>query len=352
MVTEVEIRDYAGDFEDVAALAAQVWNDAYRGKLWFTLWDAPFLRWQFGPGSPGLNLGIFDGATLVGSFLVAPHTLRIGSSAYRVGLASWCIVHPSYRSLALTTRLINALRRRHGQEGLAFSLGFVSSDPRSFADRFWSKYAGLYPRNLQFVSTMPTWVKILNPSAFVRAAIEPWERIAARTFGIFARTGARRDESVRPFNRDDLGACAELVVKTSEKAACAIEWSHSELAAQLEGHPCRSLVLDHKGRASALVNYHECSVHGREPLRAALIDIYADGDLARLSSARFLGQACADMRERGFDLVLALRSATTPTAAFVANLFMPYPAEARLAAIFPRTDISLPNARSSALMLR
>lgn len=352
MVTDVEIRDYTGDFEDVAALAAQVWSDAYRGKLWFTLWDAPFLRWQFGGRSPSLNLGIFDGEALVGSFLVVPHTLRIGSSAYRIGLASWCIVHPAYRSFSLTTRLINTLRQRHLQEGLAFSLGFVSSDPRSFADRFWSKYAELYPRNLRFLSTMPTWVKVLNPSAFARAAIEPWERIAAHTFGILTRTGAPRDDGVRPFNRDDLGACAELMAKTSKKATCAIEWSHSGLVAQLEGQPCRSLVLDRRGRVSALVNYHECSVHGREPLRAALIDIYADAGLARRSSARFLGQACVEMRERGFDLVLALRSKTTSATAFVANLFIPYPAEARLAAIFPKADIRLPQSRSSALLLR
>jgi hypothetical protein len=54
VVNRIQIRDYSGDFEDVAELSRQVWTSEYSNKMWFPLWDAMFFRWQVGAQSGAL----------------------------------------------------------------------------------------------------------------------------------------------------------------------------------------------------------------------------------------------------------------------------------------------------------
>ena len=84
-MNRVQIRNYCGDFEDVAELGHRVWHSAYGTEAWFPLWDAAFLRWQVGSHSNPLCPVAYDGTKLVGSFFSIPHALRIGSSTLPVG---------------------------------------------------------------------------------------------------------------------------------------------------------------------------------------------------------------------------------------------------------------------------
>jgi hypothetical protein len=91
--------------------------------------------------------------------------------------------------------------------------------------------------------------------------------------------------------------------------------------------------------------------HGRRPLRAALIDLWADDGMTGAQRARLLAHVCNSMRRRDVDVVLALRYAMMPWAAFAANLFVPYPAIGHVVALFPgRMRFSLP--RTWSLIIR
>ncbi len=93
-------------------------------------------RWQLGAQSTVLCPVAYDRAKLVGSFFSIPRTLRVGSSILSIGLASWLMVDPAYRASRLALRLIEALRQRHDELGLAFSLAVINADPASTAYRF------------------------------------------------------------------------------------------------------------------------------------------------------------------------------------------------------------------------
>jgi hypothetical protein len=71
-VNRIQIRDYSGDFEDVAELSRQVWTSEYSNKMWFPLWDAMFFRWQVGAQSGALCPVAYDDAKLVGTFFLFP----------------------------------------------------------------------------------------------------------------------------------------------------------------------------------------------------------------------------------------------------------------------------------------
>jgi hypothetical protein len=351
-VNRIQIRDYSGDFEDVAELSRRVWTSEYGGKMWFPLWDAIFFRWQVGAQSGALRPVAYYDTKLVGTFFSIPHVLRIGSSSLPIGLASWCAVDPDYRHMQTGPRLIRELSQRHEELGLAFSLGVVAGDPTSVANRFWTQYAITFPQRLRFLFRFGFWVKVLAPIRVARAGIEAWERLSISALGPFMRViPFRRDPDVRPYRVGDLERCTQLLQKSTGGLEWALLWSPTQLADQLCSLASGTLVLDLDGQVRGMVNYHHLSFQCREPVRAALIDLWADDDLSTVQRARLLGHLCRDLRERDVHLVLALRSAMMPAAPFVANAFLPQPAHHHFVALFPG-DIPLSPPKTWSLMMR
>ena len=74
-----------------------------------------------------------------------------------------------------------------------------------------------------------------------------------------------------------------------------------------------------------MVNYHTLLLQGREPVRTALIDLWADDGLTGAERIRLLSHLLTDLRERDVHLVMALRCAMMPIWAFAGNLFLPTP---------------------------
>jgi hypothetical protein len=249
-------------------------------------------------------------------------------------------------------RLIRELSQRHAELGLAFSLGVVVGDPTSVANRFWTQYAITFPQRLRFLFRFGFWVKVLAPIRVARAGVEAWERLSIRTLGPFIRViPFRHDPDVRPYRVGDLARCSQLLQKSTAGFDWALLWSPTQLAHQLLGVASGTLVFDLNGQVRGMVNYHYLSFQGREPVRAALIDLWADDDLSAVQRARLLSHLCRDLRERDVHLVLALRSAMMPAAPFVANAFLPQPAHHHFVALFPG-DIPLPRPKTWSLMLR
>jgi hypothetical protein len=353
VVNGIEIRDYRGDFEDVAAFLRRVWTAVYGGKMWFPLWDAAFFRWQLAAPGGALCPVAYDGTKLVGIHFSIPHCLRIGSSVLPVGLSSWSTIDPDYRHLRLALHLMEALRRRHEELGLAFALGVVAGQPTSTAHRFWTQYAKTYPQNFRFLFRFGMWAKFLAPHRMRRAGVGPWERLASTALGpLLGFISHRHDPDVRAFRAEDLQRCAQILDKVSARLDWALVWSPEQLANQLESPVSRTLILDRDGQVQALVNYHCLPYQGREPVRAALIDLWADDDLPGAQRVRLLGHLCNDLRERDVHLVLALRSAMMPAAAFAANFFLPAPAHAHMAAFFAKAGVPLSPPKSWHLMMR
>src|SRR5712691_4568329 len=318
----IEIQEYHGDFEDLAELAHRVWVAEYGGKNWFPLPDAAFLRGRLGPQSGALCPVAYNGTKLVGSVFSVPHSLRVGGRVFPISLYTGFTVDPDHRRLALP--LIERLRRDNEERGVAFGIGMVLDDPTSPSYRFWTKYAQTFPQSFRFLFRGGYWAKFLAPHAMARAGVEAWERVASRAFGPLLRfTPHGYDPHVRPYRAGDLERCAQMLDEAAVGFDWAMVWQPKQLSSQLENPAYQTLVFERDGRVEGMVNYHCFSLHGRETVRAALVDLWADDDLTGAQRVRLLSHLCTDLRARGVHAVAAPRSAMMPSAAFVANLFLP-----------------------------
>src|SRR4029077_14025645 len=88
-----------------------------------------------------------------------------------------------------------------------------------------------------------------------------------------------------------------------------------------------TFVFERHGRVRGMVNYHTLLLQGRESVRTALIDLWADDGLTGAERVRLLSHLCTHLREHDVHLVMALRCALMPTSAFAGHLFLPTTAQ-------------------------
>src|SRR3954447_6901933 len=318
----IEIQNYRGDFEDIVELTYRVWMPEYGEKTWIPLPEAAFLREKLSPETGAVCLVAYEGSTLVGSVLAVPRRMRISGTDHPVLMCTGFTVDPSRRRVALP--LIERLRRSMEETGTAFGIGMVLDDPTSASYRFWTKYAEAYPTGFRFVFRGGYWAKFLRPDAFAEAGLEAWERIASRAVGPLLRlTPYGYDSHVRPYRPSDLDRCVELVEKTSSGVDWAMGWPIEQLAAQLGVSVFTTLVYERDGRVQALVSCHNLPLQGRKPINCAFVDLWAEDQITGSGRVRFLSHLCKHLGDLGFQAIVAPRSATMPSSALVANLFLP-----------------------------
>jgi len=318
----VEIRTYSGDFEDIADLTREVWIPEYRGKTWIPVPDVAMLRWRLGPASGAVCLAAYAGSKLVGSISSVPHSLRIGSTLVPTAIYTLFTVDPEYRRMALP--LVERLRRENEERGIALGMGMVLDDPNSISYRFWTKYTEAFPQNFRFLFRGGYWAKFVAPHQVARAAINGWERIACRALApLLPWTPFGRDQHVRPYREQDLERCVGMLAKATASFDWSQLWPQEKLAFQLHHPLSKTLVYERDGRIQGMVNYHYMLMQGREPVRAAHIDLWAGADLTGAERVRFISHICAEIRDDDVHGVLAERCAMLPSAALSANGFFP-----------------------------
>jgi hypothetical protein len=318
----VEIREYSGDFEDVSELTRRVWMPEYGGRVWVPIPDAEYLRWRLGPGSGAVCPVAYEGTKLVGTIFSAPHPLRIAGRVVPASLSTVFTVDPDHRRVALP--LVEQLRRSNEERGIEFTTGMVLGDTASISYRFWTKYTETFPQNFQLLFRGGYLAKFLSPPVMARAGIRAWERMASRVLGPLLRwTPYRYDARVRPYRAGDLERCVRMLDMASAKFDFTLDWPPEQLSYMLSNPTSGTLVFERDGCVQGMVHYHLLMMQGREPVRTALIDLWADDDVAGTHRARFVSHLCSHLRDCDVHAVVVPRCPMMPTAALLTNLFTP-----------------------------
>ncbi|MCC6776914.1 MAG: hypothetical protein IT537_09805 [Hyphomicrobiales bacterium] len=347
---KTEMRDRCDDFEQVASLWRRTWLDEYKGKTWVVTPDAAFFQWLVGPESGAICHYGYQGEELVGCVFSAPYALRIGSIVKPSALVFGLTVKPGHRGLTLP--LVERMRRFNAERGIGLTLGIVVNDENSASRLFWTKYAQAFPQNLTFLFSLGQWVKPLAPGHMSKASVEPWQRLTAGTLGhLFSRIPVGGGPSVRRYRPSDLERCAELVNGASRGLDWSLVWTPEQIRHRLEGPTCGAMVLERDGVVRGVVIYHAIVMHGREQVLGAAIDLWADDGLSNPERIRLLAELCRHLRDSGFHVVSALRCAMMPTAAFLANLFLPVPAPWCVVAVWSERAVPLPLPKRWGLLL-
>jgi hypothetical protein len=157
---------------------------------------------------------------------------------------------------------------------------------------------------------------------------------------------------VRPYRAgEDLERCVQILDKATASFDWTLVWPPEQLSYQLANPTSGTLVFERDGCVQGLVHYHLLWLQGREPVRAALIDLWADDALTATQRVRFVAHLCNHLRERDVHLVAAPRCAMLPTAAFAANLFIPMPEHFHIGVFLTRGGVVPSPPRSWSLVL-
>jgi hypothetical protein len=347
----VEIQDYRGDFEDVTDLTRRVWHQEYGGKVWAPIANAAFLSWRLGPRSGAVRLVAYEGKKLVGTMFSVPHPMRVAGSVIQASLSNMFTVDPDHRRIALP--LIERLRQHNEERGIALTTGLILGDPKSISYRFWIKYAETFPQNFRFLFRGGYLAKFLAPDIIAQAGINAWERLASRALGpLLGLAPYRCDPHVRPYSATDLERCVQILGKASRGLDWTLLWPPEQLLHQLANPTSGTLVFEREGCVQGLAHYHLLAMQGREVINAALLDLWADDDLTSTQRVRFVSHLCQHLRERDVHLVAAPRYAMLPTAAFLANMFMPMPEHFHVGVFLTRGGVAPAPPKSWSMVLR
>ncbi|MBI1825731.1 MAG: hypothetical protein HY287_01055 [Planctomycetes bacterium] len=354
----IEIRTYDGDGEDVAELTARAWRAAYGGVSWCPYWSAESIRWQLLSACPDdrdFLVAAYNGCRLVGCFFAKRTAFQISSRQVLGTIGSWFTVDPEAGSPRLGMAIVEELRRRHVEYGVAFLLGYVNGGPNTPANKFWKCFAKLYPDQIRFVRKIGYWIRILNPSSLRRKCVHWFERFIVGVHGILPLLGAppRRAPEVRDYVHGDSDRCGRLVGELSKNADLAMTWSSDRIATQLDwnGFP-RTLVLDHNGETFGIVNYHPFGLLGKEVVSTGLIDLLGCGSGSAHDQRRLLRSAIAQMDANGLDIAMALRTSMFPPRVMLPCGFWPMPQSEHLVYAFPQPGLDLPPADRPLILFR
>jgi hypothetical protein len=215
------------------------------------------------------------------------------------------------------------------------------------------RYVKTHPQHFSHLFKFGLWVKVLAPGTLAQASVETWMRLMSRAFGSVLRLIPQPyHPNVRPYHAGDIEACALLLEKATAKHDWALLWPMQRLATQLESPVSRTLVLDRDRKPQGLVSYHFITLQGRMPIRAAIIDLWADDNLSGVQRARFLGHVCQELRAANVEVVLAPRCAMMPVAAFAANLFVQTTRHFHVGSIFTKSVLPPSPPKTWSLLIR
>jgi hypothetical protein len=351
----VEIRTYVGDGSDFAELCLRVRQQEGEEEKWSPLWDAGYLRDQIEAPAADRKLMIaaYDGERLVGSFFAVPYMFNVHGQL-RHGTFSTCLmIDPAYRGL--TPYVIEKLRRRHRDNGYAFSLGFVMGGPKSGPYQCWTSYARAYPKNCRFVSDAGYWIRTFDPSV-LDAAGRAGQARADEQFAARVSDGhgdLNEDIEIRSCCQADIGRCLDLISAQTAGADWSIHWDRQSLEHYLlRSGNIDALVALRNGAVCGLIGLHRLSVWNGSPIRGTVIDMLAADARDDGTRRQLLRAAGRDARDEGVQVAMALRSPMFRARNLVVQGFLPAPDPGRLVLLFADDAIAASASDGFELMLR
>jgi hypothetical protein len=344
-MSTVEIRNYDGDGSDLAELIDRTWRTNFTGKMWFPLWDRDYFCWRLldeRGGGRDFLVAAYRGSKIIGCLLAEPLDLAVRGRTVKGTLSSWLSVDPEVRIPNLAIRLVEGLRKRHQEHGMAISIGCTSADPNAPTRRFWDSLAQRRPDDIRFFGPIRFWTRVFDSRAVAAAGLNTFERIGPRFAGLIPAPSIHRRNApeIRPYRTADLSRCFDWVRAQAEAADLQIRWSLPRLDLQLGHSYARTLVLEGAGEAGGFLNYYAIDWSGARAVRVAMIDLFA-GTMGLRSQMALLKAAERQMIGEGIQMALTMVSSAAPPRPLLASGFFPVPTNVDLFSIFPEPALRL-----------
>jgi hypothetical protein len=334
----IEIRTFEGDSRQAATFTTTIWTDAYGGHHQMPIWDERYYDWQlFGRADNDRSLAVaaYDSGKLVGTLFAEQFPFRLENRDVEGSMSSWLTVDPRTKGCSVGRRLVDELRNRHRQRGLAFSIGFCV--PGTNGPAFW----GSMPDTI-FFGKIGYWARVLDHRAVTNWLNIGGQWIAAKLLGpIMAPLGEQSDApGVRPYVTGDLDRCLTLTCSLTNLSQVGHRWTKQRLNHQLQYRDIpQTLVFERCGVVEGFINYYSMDFLLRGDIRVALVDLLACGGLKRRDQSALIETALHRMKAQNMQLAMVPRMVGCPSGALARNRFIPLPAEYAVTCAIPDSSI-------------
>jgi hypothetical protein len=303
----IEVRDFAGDAEALAAFVVGGWRASYGSSGYVPIWTADYFRWQLPSLAAGRTEGIvaaYERGRLVGVYPTEVVPIRIRGEQATATMSSWLTVDPECLRAGIGRTMLDEVRRFNQKVGGIFNCGFVNQGGGK-ARGFWSASAG---RATMF-NRPRMWVRVLDWRALSRALWSRLDRVSAFLGATISGLPPIPADGnlVLPYQPAHLDSCHALFCEHMRGFDLEYCWDRNRLAHHLGfGSPSRTLVLVSHGGVEGYVNFHVLDAFGRNAFRFGIVDGLAPMRLPLRKAVALLNAVLAAMRNEGVALVTLL----------------------------------------------
>ncbi len=351
----IEIRTFEGDAAELSDFTTRVWRKSYEGKMPVPLWSPQLFRRELLPTDDDPRdylVAAYDGTRLVGSHPARAVRIALHGEERSATWGSFLTVDPEYRRQGIGQKMHAEFQRRHQQRQAAVNFGYLYiRSIKSMGPKFWLKQ----PEGTTIVRKLGVWLRALDHRAVARFELYWFEAWGSRLMSLAQRRPKppRDTTGIRPYQRDDLSDCQELIQQRAASVDLAYLWTPDELARLLDWEGLsRTVVLQREGRVGGLVNYYRLEILGRCPMEVGILDLLAFGNLPSRDRRRLLRAALHQMAEDGLKAAMCLRGSWYAARQLLGAGFYPFPHEYYYIGNKMQPDVPLENVRRAHVLWR
>jgi GNAT superfamily N-acetyltransferase len=351
----IEIREFEGDAESLAAFIVPHWRAKYAQSGFALNWTPAYFRWQlpeFAAGDARGVISAYEGTTLVGVNPVEVIPITIRGRRETAVMGDWITVDASRAGTGIGRRLWEANRRFAEQHSALFISGLNNTGSLPGEGyRFWKKMTA---GNRVLLNKPRTWARVLNGAKLAAATRSRFDQISARVAGwinpIFDSSAAA---NVRDYRPSDAAACHAVFERYMRQFDLAYRWDQARLAHDLGfGEPAHALILEKVGLVKGFISFSILEMFGRTVMRNGMIDLLVPSDLSTRELLDLLHSALEFMRARDVDVVLAFGPPVNAGSVLARAGFLPMPSSLKCMLIPTNPSTSLGTIKNAYVYLR
>ncbi|NOZ95247.1 MAG: hypothetical protein GXP47_10980 [Acidobacteria bacterium] len=342
-MTRIEVRDFDGDLEALAAMAREAWREAYGAESWPDLHDPSLSRLFLADvPDPRFLLAAYEGSRLVAFLANLPRRYHFQGRAYRGAHACMMIARPSYGGA--TVYLIAESLRRNREFGADFALLTLERKHRSW--HMMKKHLGSRHRILT-VRRIYGLARVIDlPRVVAAERLGRFEVLGGKLWGAH-RPMRGSPGQVRRYREGDLHHIHQLVRGVSKPSLLVREFSPDSLARHLHTEGVsETVVYEREGVVAGFVTFtvrHMVSPRDRVPW--AWVDFLVWEGLNGQEKQALLAGLWEAGRDLGCAGIVGWNMGSYSVGPFLRARFVPYPRLIDLNVWLLNPECSLPGVR-------
>ncbi len=253
------LEPFRGDYEGLEKMAHTSWRDEYGISSFPNFYRPAYLRYLFGRIKDKDHLiAAYQGDEIVSFLGNIPHSFHFRGGVYRGTWSCLLVTRKEWLRQGHAIAIINEALRINQKYRYDFALATFETGHRSTLMLRKLKAEGY---RLEWMKRLRVIARILDLERVEASeGLKRWEKAAVKIIGGSRRLEMGRDEAVRPYRPDDLGACLSLFNAYRDTIELARLWEGDELAWELDcPGVAQTLVYEKAGGVAGAINfvYHD-----------------------------------------------------------------------------------------------